>query len=158
MILIILYYSFCKMWFGTFHQRQTMYYLYMTSAPNFGMEAEISFPRREKILRERPLLAYRRRRGSLSTDADLELDIPLPIKKRWRAKKLFRASVHWPARKWKKSEYVFDEICDLFAWSVVCCASSVPVDRWSHNNERLARPRDESHYTLPNLPDRDVLL
>ena len=132
MILIFLYYSFCKMWFGTFHQRQTMYYLYMTSAPNFGMEAEISFPRREKILRERPLLAYRRRRGSLLTGAVLELDILSYLPKRsQRTKRKTVSSFSALASSEMKKERtrVFDEIRDLFALSVMCYASSASVQR-----------------------------
>ena len=50
--------------FGVCRQRQTMNCRYITSAPNFAMEAEISFPRCENILQERPLPAYRYRTTS----------------------------------------------------------------------------------------------
>ena len=59
-----------------------MYCQYMTSAPHFATEAGIPFPRCENILQKHPLLAYRRRRGSLLTDAGLELDLLSYLPKR----------------------------------------------------------------------------
>ena len=107
-----------------------MYCQYMTSAPHFATEAGIPFPRCENILQKHPLLAYRRRRGSLLTGAVLELDLLsyLPKRSQRTKRKTVSSFSALASSEMKKGRTrVFDEICDLFAWSVMCCASSASV-------------------------------